>query len=60
MSKVYGIHEVELCPGVSGQELEKYFKEEVMLLPLWPGWKATLVKADRATMPSAAPLTSAM
>jgi hypothetical protein len=47
MAKVYGIHEVELCPGVTEQEFEKYVNEEVMRLSMYPGWKATLVKADR-------------
>lgn len=47
MAKVYGIHEVELCPGVTGQALEKYFVEELQPQPFYPGWKLQLVKADR-------------
>lgn len=47
MAKVYGIHEVELRPGVTEQELEKYFTQEVMRMPVYPGWKIRLLKADR-------------
>jgi len=44
MSKVYGIHEIELHPGVDEASFEKFCKEsfsdEV-------GWKYTLLKGDR-------------
>ena|SRR5690349_8106405 len=47
MSKVYGIHELELNPGVTGEEFEQFIAGEgAVLFPSGPG-KGTLVKGDR-------------
>ena len=28
MAKVFGIHQIELLPGVSGEAFEKFFRDE--------------------------------
>ena len=50
MAKVYGMHELELKPGVDGQEFETYFTRE--LSPLFrqiSGQTIHLVKGDRGS-----------
>ena len=48
MAKVFGIQEIELRPGVKGEEFERYFREEIgTIAPVFPGWKMFLAKSDR-------------
>src|SRR5215510_718496 len=47
MAKLFGMHEIELRPGVKGEDFEKFLIEEVKLLPIFEGWKTYLLKADR-------------
>jgi len=47
MAKVFGIHEIELRPGVSAEEFERFFTEAIAPLQLYQGWNAHLTKADR-------------
>ena len=47
MAKVFGITEIELRPGVTEEEFERFFSEEIAHLSLFQGWSAYLAKADR-------------
>jgi hypothetical protein len=48
MAKVYGIHPLELNPGVSGEAYEQFVTGEgAALLHMFPGTKISLVKGDR-------------
>ena len=47
MAKVFGIHEVELRPGVSEADFEKYVTEGLYAVPQYPGWTSYLLKGDR-------------
>jgi hypothetical protein len=47
MPKVYGLHEIELQPGVEPDEYERFFTEEIARSPMVPGWKVHLLKGDR-------------
>jgi hypothetical protein len=39
MSKVFGLHEVVLPPGVTAEEYEQLYGKELASLPDLPGWK---------------------
>ena len=47
MPKVFALHEIELRPGVSAEEFETFFATEIGSSPIYPGWWAQLLKADR-------------
>ncbi len=47
MSKVFGVREIELQPGVEPHEFERFFAEEIASLPEVPGWKSRLLRGDR-------------
>jgi len=47
MTKVLALHEVELRPGVSAEAFETFFATEIGSGPIYPGWWAQLLKADR-------------
>src|SRR5687768_7740599 len=47
MTRVYGLHEIELNPGVNEEDFEKFFLNEVAKTPFYPGWSARLLKGDR-------------
>ena len=47
MAKVFGINEIELRPGVTPEEFERFFTEEIAHLSLFQGWSAYLAKGDR-------------
>src|SRR5262245_56822861 len=47
MTKVFALHEVELRPGVSAEEFETFFATEIGDAPIYPGWWAQLLQADR-------------
>jgi hypothetical protein len=47
MPKVFGLHEIELQPGVEPDEYERFFVEEIAPSPTLPGWKTHLLKGDR-------------
>ena len=47
MPTVYGLHEIELQPGVEPDEYERFFPEELAPSPELPGWKVHLLKGDR-------------
>ena len=39
MPKVFGLHEMELQPGVEPEEYERFFAEEMIPTLTLPGWK---------------------
>ena len=47
MPTVYGLHEIELQPGVEPEEYERFFAEELAPSPMVPGWRVHLLKGDR-------------
>jgi hypothetical protein len=47
MSKVYGLHEIELRPGVRSEDFEKFVIEEVSLAPSFPGWETIVLRGNR-------------
>ena len=47
MPKVFGLHEVVLPAGVTPEEYEQLFGEEVASSVSLPGWKTYLLKGDR-------------
>jgi hypothetical protein len=47
MPKVFGLHEIELRPGVDPAEYERVFAEEVASSPPLPGWRFSLLKGER-------------
>jgi hypothetical protein len=47
MPKVFGLHEMELQPGVEPEEYERFFAEEMTPTLTLPGWKIHLLKGDR-------------
>ena len=47
MAQVLGIHEIELKPGVAGEEFERYFTQEVVPANQIPGVQLRLLKGDR-------------
>jgi hypothetical protein len=47
MGKVYGIHEIELHPGVDEKSLVKFFNQEFAKVYADAGWKMMLLKGDR-------------
>jgi hypothetical protein len=47
MPKVFGMHEIELRPGVTSEEYEHFYSKELAPLPELQGWKSYLLKADR-------------
>jgi hypothetical protein len=47
MAKVLGVHEIELRPGISGEDFERFFQEKVASMPLPAGWRQYLLKGNR-------------
>ena len=47
MTRVYGLHEIELHPGVKEEDFENFVLNELTKAPLYPGWRARLLKGDR-------------
>lgn len=47
MAKVFGMHMIGLRPGVKGEDFEKFFREKVLPVPIFSGWKWYLLKGDR-------------
>jgi hypothetical protein len=45
--KVFGLHEVELAPGMTPEEYEQFFAKEIAPVPELPGWKTYLLKGER-------------
>jgi hypothetical protein len=47
MTRVFGMHEIELNPGVNEEDFENFFLNEVAKSPFYPGWSFRLLKGDR-------------
>ena len=47
MGKVYGLHTLQLNPGVSGEDFERFVASNIRQWPTLPGWRFPLVKGDR-------------
>jgi hypothetical protein len=47
MARIFGIHDLDLKPGVTDQELEETVRA-IAAQPV-PGWKLSLAKGDRNT-----------
>jgi hypothetical protein len=47
MTKVLGIHEIELLPGIEAADFEQFITTEFLPLRGFEGWTAHLAKADR-------------
>ncbi|MET0828481.1 MAG: hypothetical protein ABWY26_03085 [Microbacterium sp.] len=47
MGKIYGLHSLELRPGVTGEDFERFFTSTAEQMPLLPGWRIALVKGER-------------
>ena len=47
MPKVFGMHEIELQPGVEPEDYERFFAEELAPTLKLPGWKTHLLRGDR-------------
>ena len=44
MTKIFGLHEVRLREGVTGEELEEFIREEMGSAPFLKGWDGYLLK----------------
>jgi hypothetical protein len=47
MAKVFGMHTIELRPGVKGEDFERFVEQEVLTQPMPEGWRLSLLKGDR-------------
>jgi hypothetical protein len=47
MGKVYGIHDIELHPGIDEKSFVKFFNRELAKAYADIGWKVRLLKGDR-------------
>ena len=47
MGKVYGLHTLQLRPGVTGDDFERFVANNIEQWPTIPGWRIALLKGDR-------------
>ena len=47
MAKVFGIHQIELHPGVTPEQFEQFVRDEVAKAPAQPVWTMHVLKGDR-------------
>ena len=47
MARRLSIHEFDLRPGVSEEDFERYYAEEIAPLPNYPGWETSLMRIGR-------------
>ena len=47
MTRVFGMHEIELHPGVKEEDFENFVLNELSAAPNYPGWSWRLLKGDR-------------
>jgi hypothetical protein len=47
MAKVFGIHEIELRPGVTAEEFEQFMADAMPKWPQFEGFTAYVAKGDR-------------
>jgi len=49
MAKVFGIHEIELQPGVTAEEFEQFMTDTISQWPQLEGYAISVAKGDRGT-----------
>jgi hypothetical protein len=49
MAKVFGIHEIELLPGVTTEEFEQFLADAITKWPRVEGFTTSFAKGDRGT-----------
>jgi hypothetical protein len=47
MGKVYGLHTLQLRPGVTGDNFERFVANNIQQWPRIPGWRIAILKGDR-------------
>jgi hypothetical protein len=47
MTRVFGLHEIELHPGVKEEDFENFVLNEMSTAPMYPGWSMRLLKGER-------------
>jgi hypothetical protein len=47
MGKIYGLHTLELRPGVAAEDFERFVADSLEKLPSLPGWRIALLKGER-------------
>jgi hypothetical protein len=47
VGKVYGLHTLQLRPGVTGDDFERFAASTIEQWPLLHGWRVALLKGDR-------------
>src|SRR6478736_2783734 len=47
MGKAYGLHTLQLNPGVTGEDFERFAASNIKQWPIMPGWRFSLLKGDR-------------
>jgi hypothetical protein len=47
MGKVYGRHTLQLRPGVTGDDFERFVANNIEQWPTIPGWRIAILKGDR-------------
>jgi hypothetical protein len=47
MAKVFGIHEIELRPGVTAEQFDQFMRDEVASAPTQQVWTIHVLKGDR-------------
>ena len=47
MTRVFGMHEIELNPGVNEEDFENFVLNEMSAGPAYPGWSMRLLKGDQ-------------
>jgi hypothetical protein len=47
MGTIYGLHSLELRPGVNSEDFERFLPSSIEQLPRLPGWRIALLKGER-------------
>jgi hypothetical protein len=47
MGRIFGLHRIELRPGVDAAEFERFATRSLAETPTLPGWRFALLKGDR-------------
>ncbi len=47
MGKIYGLHTIELRPGIPPEEFERFATRTLADMPALPGWRFVLLKGER-------------
>jgi hypothetical protein len=47
MGKIYGLHTLQLRPGVTSDDFERFVASNIEQWPLLPGWRTAILKGER-------------